>query len=83
MVGALLFGALILQLLLKTLRLFSTRDPDCLKLAGFTTIIGLWYLGWGLLNSSIFGPTQPESVFFFVVCGLIVAMPNRAGEVVD
>lgn len=82
-VGALLFGAFILQLLLKTLRLFSTRDPDCLKLAGFTTIIGLWYLGWGLLNSSIFGPTQPESVFFFVVCGLIVAMPNRAGEVVD
>jgi O-antigen ligase len=47
--------------------------------AGFGAALACWYVGWGLLNSSITGPLQPESVVFFTVLGLAVglAMAHR------
>lgn len=33
-------------------------------------IIGSWFMVWGGLNSSVVGPTQPETVVFAIVYGL-------------
>ncbi|QDT35897.1 O-antigen ligase family protein [Stratiformator vulcanicus] len=35
---------------------------------------GAWYLGWGLLNESVLGPLQPESVVFFALLGIAVGL---------
>ena len=37
-----------------------------------------WYMGWGLLNASLLGPLQAESVVFFVVLG--VALGRSVGR---
>lgn len=40
-----------------------------------------WYLLWGLLNSSIIGPTQPETVVFMVLYGLIIGWSIQPQQV--
>lgn len=42
--------------------------------AAFCGILGCWYVGWGVMNSSIAGPTQPESVIFFTLLGMGVGL---------
>lgn len=51
---------------------WTTEAPR--RFGMFTVMILLWYLGWGLLNESIFGPTGPDSVVFFVTSGLCIAV---------
>jgi O-antigen ligase len=46
--------------------LVPTQRPAIL----FCAAIGVWWCGWGLLNESIFGPQQPETVVF----GLVLAV---------
>lgn len=40
------------------------------QLTFFLGLMGIWYLGWGLMNEAFMGPLRPESVVFFSVLGL-------------
>ncbi|MEM7452766.1 MAG: O-antigen ligase family protein [Planctomycetota bacterium] len=40
-------------------------------------IMGCWFAFWGILNSSVVGPTQPESVVFGVLYGAAIASVSR------
>ena len=40
------------------------------RVASLTLGVAAWYFGWGVFNSSVLGPLQPESVVFFCVLGL-------------
>ena len=44
----------------------------------FLFTVAVWYLGWGLLNESIAGPLQPESVTFFACVGLAAGSTSSA-----
>jgi len=38
----------------------------------FIAFIFAWYFLWGILNESIMGPVQPESIVFFAILGTMV-----------
>ena len=50
------------------------------RLALFLFVIGIWYLGWGVLNESFLGPLSPESVIFALCLGLGVALSTSANR---
>jgi len=41
--------------------------PNVLPTLGW---IFLWYLGWSSINESVSGPLVPESIVFFLLCGI-------------
>ena len=42
------------------------------RLKWFIAFIFAWYFLWGILNESIMGPVQPESIVFFAIFGTMV-----------
>lgn len=77
-IGAVIFGLHLLVLLSTMIQLSNRQTSGERKYLVFFIFIGLWYLLWGLLNSSIFGPTSPETVVFFVVTGLLLGQRNSS-----
>ena len=41
-------------------------------------LLTVWFLGWGCLNESLFGPMQPESVVYAVAFGLAAGAGSTA-----
>lgn len=57
------------------------RATGSRDLVALLSIVGLWYLGWGLLNESFMGPLQPEAVVCFSLLGVAVgSIPAAAAE---
>ena len=48
------------------------------RTTAFLFTVAVWYLGWGLLNESIAGPLQPESVTFFACVGIAAGSTSSA-----
>jgi O-antigen ligase len=75
-IGLLLFAC---GLLWPTFHVFgglSGRFGDG-RLLTFFALLLTWYLGWGLLNESIAGPVQPESIVFYSLLGIAVGVSGR------
>lgn len=77
-VGAFLFALFLVQLIWESIRLSNQRDPASRRYLGFFLVVSLWYLGWGMLNSSIFGPTGPDSVSFFLFAGISIGYSGHS-----
>ena len=75
-IGAVIFGFHLIVVFFTMIQLSNQRTGEGRKYLKFFLFVGLWYLLWGLLNSSIFGPTSPETVVFFVVTGLLMGQGN-------
>jgi O-antigen ligase len=43
------------------------------KTVAFCIIVATWWFGWGILNESILGPLEPETVIFGVLVGIAAA----------
>ncbi len=43
------------------------------KIDSWFASLVIWYFIWGMLNESILGPLQPESVIFFIMYGILIA----------
>lgn len=54
-------------------RVFKRRDY---RLPGLLILMGAWFVLWGILNSSIVGPTQPECIVFALIYGIAIAYCN-------
>lgn len=76
-VGFCLFVVSLVYPYTKAANYLRRRDGDP-QLGNFLGLAGIWYLGWSLMNESITGPVQPESVVFFVLLGF--AIGNAVGE---
>jgi O-antigen ligase len=79
-VGLLLFTIGIGCVAWPVLRKLGSRDRSQHRLALLLTLIGVWFLGWGTLNESVFGPLAPESVMFALTLGLGAALANQASS---
>jgi len=53
------------------------------RLLVFLSLMLMWYLGWGLLNESIAGPVQPESIVFYSLFGIAVGVSERRRKVAN
>lgn len=80
LIGLTIFAGHLLVVGHAAIRLARSSQQVAHRHLGFLLIFLLWYLGWGLLNSSIFGPTSPEAVFFFVFTGIAIAASARTWE---
>jgi len=63
--------------------MFAKRQSESTRaLKWFLGIMFTWYFFWGTLNESFLGPTQPESVIFFMIFGILVgaAVSGNAGD---
>lgn len=76
-VGAVLFVVGIGSVVIRVIFQLGVNDKSIHQTAVFLLAIFLWFAGWGLLNASILGPLQPESVIFAVVLGLGAAISIR------
>lgn len=58
----------------------NALQPQNRPLAKLLCVLALWYLAWGLMNDSILGPVQPETVVLYTVLGLALgqAFPHAA-----
>jgi len=70
MVGMVLFAAGVAYPAVSLL--CSTTTPHARRLTRFAAAIGIWYLVWGVFNTTIVGPLESGSVVFFAVLGLVV-----------
>lgn len=77
-IGATLVGAWLLSLVVSCGRACVRGDSPVAVLLGVAL---LWYFGWSLLNASIFGPVQPESVFFYGLAGCFLGSRLQQREV--
>lgn len=50
-------------------RLGSTGEGRQMRMTA--AVLGLWYLGWGMLSESFMGPLSPEAVLAFSLLGLM------------
>ena len=67
-IGALLFSGVALVPLVLLFRCYGKP-----RVRFFLGTIGFWFAGWGILNSTIVGPIQPESVVFGLIYGISIA----------
>ncbi len=82
-IGALLFTIGIGNIAIRVVFKIGCADVAKHRLAFLLFLIGIWYLGWGILNESFFGPSSPESVMFGVVLGLGSALAIQPDEPSD
>jgi len=75
-VGMVLFAAGVAYPSVSFLR--SAKTPHARRLTRFATAIGIWYLVWGMFNTTIVGPLGADSVLFFGVLGLVVGATASA-----
>ncbi len=73
-VGGLLFVTGLLNIGLRVVGKLGGRDKASHRHACFVLVFAAWFVGWGFLNESVFGPLQPESVVFGVILGLATAL---------
>lgn len=76
-VGVALFAFGVINIFLRTFFKLHSAEKVTRSTAAFVLIACTWYLTWGMLNESIFGPLQPESVIFAVILGLATAVAIR------
>jgi O-antigen ligase len=50
----------------------SAKHGSHRRMKWFVSLIFAWYALWGILNESIMGPVQPESVVFFAIFGTMI-----------
>jgi O-antigen ligase len=50
------------------------------RTTAFLSVVAVWYLCWGLLNESIAGPLQPESVVFYACLGIAAGAAGSASS---
>ena len=69
LIGAILF---LISMFMPVVGLITGRgtSKQDQSLHRFLLLLVMWFSSWGLLNSSVVGPTQPESVVFALVYGL-------------
>lgn len=79
LVGAVLLVCGVLRPALLLLGRFA-RGVSARRTAILFAAMLAWYLGWGMLNSSLVGPLQPESVVFFAVLGIAVGRAISAND---
>ncbi|MEL7496744.1 MAG: O-antigen ligase family protein [Planctomycetota bacterium] len=72
LIGALLFAIFLLQLVLACFYCNLSKRRRT-PMAQLTAVALVWFFGWSLLNESIFGPLEPETVCFFVIGGLFLS----------
>ena len=77
-IGTGIFCCHLLMLAGSMIHLANQKTAEPRRILCFFLFMGGWYSIWGLLNSSIFGPTSPETVVFFVLTGLFVASSSSA-----
>ena len=82
LIGAMLFLVGMFMPIMGLMTLDRTLTKQDQLLYRLLLLLILWFASWGLLNSSVVGPTQPESVVFALVYGLgmrasYVAWVNR------
>jgi O-antigen ligase len=76
LLGMVLFAAGIAYPSASLLR--SATTPHARRLIRFAAAIGIWYLAWGMFNTTIVGPLESGSVVFFAVLGLVVGATASA-----
>lgn len=82
-VGAALFLLGIANVVLGVVLRVGSSDKSAHRLAVFLMAIYTWFVGWSLLNVSVLGPLQPESVVFAVTLGLGTAISIHSNISLD
>lgn len=73
-VGAGLFLLGIANIVVRIVLRIGSPDNSVHRLAVYLLAVCTWFAGWSLLNESVLGPLQPESVVFAVTLGLAAAI---------
>lgn len=76
-IGFILFGSHVAMYLFAVFSAAIRKDAFCNRIAVLAIFFAIWFAGWGMLNSSIFGPIQPEAIIFFTISGLLFANAKR------